>query len=560
MCSEDNVQPSDLTSPELDVTKLEEIIISSLEEEPQLKASFASPALGGFAAPIAAKIATGILKGQNLQSVKQSVIEDVKAMASERMQDLANEAGARLNTMAAEATKGTFNVGKSSVPGSGSDGPPKGGQRGGSGQTPFNYGLLNMNPVPVKLNLTTPIVPNCYPDYFLESNPKRETRLHIVGYDCNPFSTLKTQYLDRFMSMLLTKVQVYAQNSVKFRISLTTFSAAQIKEYFTALTDALLLFYYYTAVLEYCKPEYKHANEGMFVLRDSLSPTDLEAIYELSRYLELFPIPPRLNEYCWYLMQNYKASENPGSALIRFCPFSWGISEGTTFDPATISFDSISMDIALSRLISTDNKRVAEVFAVAAPTWLKTNVVGSSGATLFSPNFNTIFGNSSLVSDSQRVPSVNSVDQEFSYAVWGGRLDGLAYAMCSAWDTSQNEWIPALGKPMPSFTEGGGKTFNRFYYNGETRVFEVPFYDTVPILVSGLYTNYTVTPTQNISAAPATAEYRRGVTGRTISDSAAQVLEWLLSFETMGSAMSDLPSKSNKRYNKRSRTSVDLKE
>lgn len=488
-----------------------------------------------------------ILSGKSANEIKQEVINDVKALAGDKISQFTGSSTA--------GGSGTFNVGKSSIPGSGDSGPPKGGQRGGSGgRVPFNLGLLNMNPVPVKVNLTTPIIPNCYPEYFLDSHSIEHSRLVVSCMDFNPFNNLNFSAFERFSSMLMSQIQLYSQNSVKFRISLLNFTEAKLINYFKDLTDALLLFYYYTSILEYCQPKYKHTNQGIFDLADSLDPFDLERLYELTRYLELYPIPPRLNEYCWFLMQNYKASENPGSTLIRFIPVTPSATAELFLTPETFT-ESGNINTAINRLNSDDNKKVVEILSSAAPNWLKTNVVGSTGATIYSPNFSTIFGNSPAVYGDFRPSNSGQYSVDIDYGVWGGRLDGLAYALTCIFDASTGSFMPSLSKPL--YNSVYGRLVNRFIYAKDDTG---PKFYTVQAnlfaaLNTGLFVYSPFNDTQWVTSAPAAAEYRLGVNVRSISESATQTLEWLLSFDTMGSANSDLPNKKIRRNNRGGRTS-----
>jgi hypothetical protein len=428
-----------------------------------------------------------------------------------------------------------FNVGDSTMPGTGSSQGMGGSSYSGSGSggARFNFGMAPMNPVPMKINLTTPITPNCFPDYFLDSDSHSNSELHIT---C---ATLTWDNMDAKMqrfynNVLMNDLTVKLQQSNDFRVNLADLSNANYQEYLESLTQALLACYSITSIFEYCQPQHKHKNLAMFRLRDSFSAESVELLYELIRMLATYPIPPRLNELCWYLGQNYKSSENPGSAMIKILPFSLGQTANSGFSPTELVADVVAhLDTVITRLSNAQNRRVAATLGTASPDWEKSvDVMAPAPEVAYSPNFNTIWSNAPFINGSHYAPHVTNVDTPIFYYTHAGRLDGAAYALTAIRNTTTNQWEPSLFQPEASIFNNNNLT-NRFAYESTTDKFDVLFVNnSLPIQrgESHVALSYNI---PSIQVMPFGAERRDGVTVNTVRDSAIQLMEWLFSVDTI---------------------------
>nr|APG78189.1 hypothetical protein [Beihai picobirna-like virus 12] len=471
---------------------------------------------------------------------------------------------ARIN---AEASKfgQAFNVGESTMPGTGSSSGMGGSSYGSGGAARFNFGMVSMNPVPIKFNLTTPIVPNCYPDYFLDSDSHYNSDCHITGARLT-WENMDSKMDSFFSNVLVNELVVKLQQNNKFRINLADMDSANIKEYLESLTVALNCIYCATSIFQYCQPENKHRNLAMFKLRDAFSSDAVERVYEMIRIVATYPIPPRLNEMLWFLNQNYKASENPGSTLLKFIPFSLGLTPNPGFFPASMvdHFNGVMVS-TMARLTADANRRVAATLGSAAPSWVNNDVLAPSPEVMFSPNFNTIWANSPFINGGNYSPHVSGPSIGIMYASHAGRLDGAAYGLTAIRNTTSNVWEPSMFLPESS-TFSTTNVSNRFAYEQSTNRFDNMFINNALPFQRGechVSLSYNI---PSIPVMPFGAELREGVNIYSVRDTSIQLMEWLFGIDTIkgttnnsGSSNTSVSQRSsNPKRGRRMKNSTDI--
>lgn len=519
----------------------EQIAISIEKSLPEL--SVGSRLTESVIKSVGLALKTGNIPGDARRNVERILLSAAAARGEQFVKGVADKIG---------------NIGSSSIPGSGSSdgmgGSSYASTNGAGGNVNFNFGMINLNPVPLKFNLTTPIVPSCYPDYFLDSNGITESNLHITGGGLT-WNNLSEARLSSFIdTVLCNELRVKLQQENSFRIVTSDLTSAKLLAYLKNITECLNVVYSLTSIFEYCRPENKHTNKGMYDLRASFDPYDIELLYELIRQISTYPIPPRLNEMCWFLNQNYKMSENPGSSLMKFLPFGFAKSRTSKIDLSTVTY-TVGIRSLITNLNDNENRRIASTLASAAPNWLNVDIMAPSPTVLYSPNFNTIWANAPGTLSDQRTLTAGSAYADVDYCTYAGRLDGAAYALTSIYDTVSSSYAPTMFMPIESIVTVGTTEINsnRWTYNGTDSSLNLTGSNASLANARGEVSTFDSSQSQFESSTPFGTERRRGVNISTVSQSAIQFAEWLFSIDTI----SGNNSKSRTR-GKRMRNSTDI--
>jgi hypothetical protein len=420
--------------------------------------------------------------------------------------------------------------------GSSPNAPNNGGGNSNSGGKSGNNSNLNTlpnhNPTPTKIILSTPVSANCYPDYYMDSTSFDQSDLQISGASLSVLG-MADQVSSFFSNVLMTEFLVTVQQNVRFRIDLSVLGDPIVMiAYLENLIKALNHVYFSTSLMQYTASGGR--NKGMLELRNAMSATDIEKLYELIRVLDTLPIPPRLNEMVWYLNQNYKSSELAGSSLLKMIPFSFGATSAAEFPSETLMVQSsFNIQSIITELTNTTNRKVASILGTAAPNWAKINVMGPSPSVDYSPNFLTIWANLPLTSNGHNRPTVTDRDQTINYKSYADPIDGFAYSLVHI--EMNNVVYPGLLARVDSFV-GNTISCNRFsYLSDQGSVFDPVWTGQSLSLMRG--ESYAILGLgSSIATHPFGSQNLNGVSINTVLTSAVQSIEWLFGVDTISAA------------------------
>jgi hypothetical protein len=286
---------------------------------------------------------------------------------------------------------------------------------------------------------------------------------------------------DYFTQVFVPNLQIRAQGNVSFNIQASNhLSPDKLIKYFNDVINALSLYYFYAHTYAYCSVS-ENRNMGMYEMRDIFTTSDVQNLRLLEERLNGLPIPPRLNELCYWMFDVYRSSSVAGSDIIRNAPFKFaGASEGSTIATLIDGGDGLIIS-ALNRLSGLDaagtvitnnhNRVTSDYLARICPNWVNVKVGSSTGLALHDPSFSTLFWNQPVAygtktnADSVATvePIFSSLNEEYAYNAYCEELDGVIQSLFSWFDAStgvlkSTGWLAAL----PSVI--GNEFVNRFTY------------------------------------------------------------------------------------------------
>lgn len=302
------------------------------------------------------------------------------------------------------------------------------------------YGLSKApEPKPVWLN--SGIVPACYTETYMRATDTLCDPLHLscvsLQIPVDPFSDLGNY----FIGNTAFDIQTRAQANVGFDIGVgTNFTGQQIRTAMNACISGLQHYYWFTSVMSY-ESDTRNKNEGMLNIRNSISAAQMNLITQLGRRLEDTPIPPRLVRYVKYMMANYYSGDNQGSTIIKICPNPTLITGG----------DAVAQTIltnVINNLSSAANSTVFSLMRRAIPQWRCGKLYDVTPIPNFDTNFKTIYSNLPWCvwdgTTTRTGPIVTTAAQTVSYNTYNNKLDGIAFASTSVYNSTTSLSTPGF--------------------------------------------------------------------------------------------------------------------
>lgn len=403
--------------------------------------------------------------------------------------------------------------------------PPEYTGSSGSGHHPYR---LDYNLTPTETLLNTGIRPNTYTPLYHDFVSDYSHGLHMTGARLMlPYTA--TEQLYKFFSNVISFIlQNKLQSAVSFSISMSDLTPTKINTAFTALLNAIQVYYFYDSVLQYCNNP-QNRNQGMISLRQTFTSDDINNLYEIRRLLAGLPIPPNMLTLAFYLNQNFVSGSTPGSSIIKMCPISFA----TTGAPVATTLSDV-----ITALTDTTNRTIFTVMARACPNWINPSLPANSYNVIHDPNFTTIWRNlpyyhySTSGPVTVRRPTASTSDTEIKYTSDTNNLDGGAYGLMTAYQGAS--LVPSLIEVVTSQITSVVST-NRFSFNGTTWDY---VYDK-PQLTSQRGETYWCqgvvgsNPTYDYATHRFGTEICKAVTPNTITQTAFQLLEWMFTFDSI---------------------------
>jgi len=380
---------------------------------------------------------------------------------------------------------------------------------------------LDFTVSPIEVTLDTGLKPNVFTDYWRYYISGSYSPLHVNFVEMK-ISTSNTSPLYKFMeSTVAPQFTTAIQRAVSFSVSTSLLTASNLIMQFNALLKCMSVYLFWDGVLSYCQSP-SNRNDGMERFRKSLTATDITNLNSLRWALSSMPIPPNLRALVYWFYQTYQLSPLPGSALILNCPE----------DITTAGVPTNSISSALTALNDSTFRDTITLLAKACPTWVKGTFDSGNSNALHDENFTTLWKNCPLAASNTLItPTVNYPlsGNHAVYATATNDLDGAVLALYGFWDGSISNWTPGL--TMMKSQAYTSACSNKWSY-GDGDVF-IPSHKTSEHLFQrGDVAN--LNPTVLRTSIPPGGQVLRGVTVESVLQTTTALLEWMLSFDTIG--------------------------
>lgn len=431
--------------------------------------------------------------------------------------------------------------------------PPGGGGGGGmrkSSDGPHHsVNLVSLAPSPVQVKLDTGIQNLIYGPYANYCDTYNSP-LHLSGFQLNvPGSNGAGLFITSiFDSTVTTNFQILSQQAVTFNLSANSvFSAANLRSYFYSMGQALSYFYFFSSVISFTNNRNNPENAGMEALRSYINADDINEFWLLKDVLNRYPIPPNINHLAFYLFQSYSSSELPNSPLLKLFPFSFVATTDINNKFSDVDFATVFNNIRTT-LITDTLRNVAGMLNKVCPGWMADGLMSPIDTPVYDTQFLTLwqnlphFGNytGGVV---HRWPTVTNLSDEIPFFTKDNDIDGAIIGMLSSWNSSNNDWIPSLLKIIVS-PYASSRYSNRVSFQliaDGTKAF-APSSNVASVAISR-------GETCAISAVeykyqPFGTEVVKGLCGNVSSQAAANLLNWMMTYDSLGSGVSDVRNKS----------------
>lgn len=388
---------------------------------------------------------------------------------------------------------------------------------------------LSEAPEPRPISLNTGIRANTYVESKMDAVYHACSPLHLTGcyfqIPTNPTSKL----YDYFIHNIAFDLQSKSQVNVSYNINIQTdFSATNILNAFNALIRALQVYMYYMSIITYHSNPANN-NAGMLNLRESMTAQMLEDLVMLERRLLDTPVPPNLLEFLRYLSGNYFSGNTQGSPIIKLAP--------TT--PSSSMIDTNQIAASLVALDSLANNTVFSVMRKATPHWIPRVIYDVPTEPFYDENFKTIWANLPFTSYMGTTMTYGPVVSDSSATVqfnsFSNRLDGAAFCLAGMYNTSTNLYEPGfLTSTITTATSSAGNNRRSYYANSSgLKAFYIS--DMDQYLTRARPETYKITDDGIgiINVHLAGAELCQNVNSNSTTETAKNVMEYLMSFDTI---------------------------
>lgn len=402
------------------------------------------------------------------------------------------------------------------------------GGKGGRGGKHHSSGYsLSKAPIPKVTALDTGISPNTRTHDYLDAKEGDCAPLHITKCHIH-LPDVSSSTLNRyFMDIIAFDIQTKAQANTGFNLKVETdFTATKIYNAMQDLLHSLQVYFFVASVISY-HSDSSNKNEGMIYLRKQYGPDTIERLTQLNRRLSDTPCPPRLLELVRYMSGTYYSGDNQGSALLKTSPIS-------TFDnAATLA----AIQDSINKLASPVNNSIYSLLRRTVPQWQPIVLYDVDPIPVYDANYLTIFANLPFNADDgitlRSHPTVAAEDTDFAYNSFSNELDGAAFALCSANVTGLVGQYPGLIHTLGGVNATARSTRVSYYSINGLKQFHAATNDDF-LSRSRPETFQTSDNGVNVVALHlAGADKCMGVNTLSIQDTAVQVLEYMMSLDTI---------------------------
>lgn len=328
----------------------------------------------------------------------------------------------------------------------------------GSGDKPNSSGYsLTRAPNPKAIQLDTGIKPNTYTSDYLDAEENKCSPLHVTHAKFTFPTAAANKLSDYFKRINAFDLQTKAQINITYNLDVSSaFSATNILTAMNSIVNAYQIYFYYASIISY-HSDPVNKNAGMIYIRSQLTPTMIEDLTQLGRLLSDTPIPPKLLELLRYLSGNFLSGNTAEAPMIIINPM---VPNETGVDGTAITAAIASLDVSATKVVLT-------LLRKAIPQWSPKVLFDVGPTPLFDYNFLTIFQNLPFhyfrLATFSPVPSVASSSVPFKYNTYTSELDGVAFALCSAWSTANSLWLPGLMSPTSTTGAITGNSRTSYY-------------------------------------------------------------------------------------------------
>jgi len=233
-------------------------------------------------------------------------------------------------------------------------------------------GSVFTNMPPLSTSITTPISKRTLSEDLAQAK-EEEPIMHITGarfaLQVNEPDDVVYKW---FNEVVAPDFQNLASLSVNYGINAeSVFSTDNLITYMNSIAYALQVYYFYVSIIAYELNIPHNKNAGMKWLRNQITQEDMYALEALSRTLRTLPIPPRLNDVCFFLQQPFKNSDCAFSSICKIMPF--GFNSTTAAHPLGFgTFDSTTRIVQHAiNVLNTESLNVLSTkLANIVPDWL----------------------------------------------------------------------------------------------------------------------------------------------------------------------------------------------
>lgn len=405
------------------------------------------------------------------------------------------------------------------------------------------YGRLDYKIDPTEVELDTGIKPNAYVDYYedndLWSTPSLFLSCGGVKFPTTPDLSLTTFYNNNITYRFVNKIQ----QAVSFTIDFTALEGSTLSGYLNTLVDAMSTYLFWDSIITY-NEYHQNTNPGMLFLRKQLTGTDLADLNELRFILSGLPIPPNLRKFVYFMNQTFRSGNLSNSSIRMFCPTNLSKNSDGLFVPDKCNY--ANFDTLMGAL--KGYRKTTSLLAKAVPSWITGTFASSNFNPIHSEDFNTIWANSPLI---YKVSSDNgatfTVDKRlplntltYPYSCFTESLDGSSYAMYSYYNSTKQQWTSLFTPTASRFYVVGNPNVvdtNRWTFLGSTSGFvHISGDDTIEAQIASINSGFTFSANSGgenvMSILPGSCPLS-GVTAESVDQTAKQVYEWMMSFDTI---------------------------
>lgn len=396
-----------------------------------------------------------------------------------------------------------------------------------SGSHSSGYALSKApNPSPIQLD--SGIRPNTFTSDYMDAKENECSPLHMTSVLMYIPDYATSVLNDWWVKVKAFDFQTKVQDEAGYNIRIDTdFTASKI---LTALNTSLLAlqtYLYYKSIISYCS-DGLNTNEGMRYLRNQITPQMMGDLDLLGQALEPIPFPPRMLQMVRYFTGNFFSGPTQGSPIIKIYPAK----------PSTTGIDTAEIAAATTALTTDANKAVYSLLRRVVPGWVLGVIQDVETNPVYDTNFLTIFANLpfkyySSTSVNTNFPVVTSDSDTIAYNSYTNALDGAAYALTGMYSTPNAGWFPGLVLVPSGVGTTQGNTRRSFYsVSGVKQMYSVgsyPFLSRSRCETAVINDANSAVLTCHLSG----TDRCKSVTILTVSETATQVLDWMLSTDTI---------------------------
>ena len=286
-----------------------------------------------------------------------------------------------------------------------------------------------------------------------------------------------------------------------------------INSYINRCLSVCCTYYFWRSVIAFTDDP-RNRNAGMDALRDQLTPTDYNNLFNLRREMMQSAIPPFVHEWCFYIMGTYRQNDLPTSPIMKIMPTTFVASTGIYFSGATTA-NGTQSSVTVARGHLSQLKEFNNLLARAIGDWGGIEPFEYVSSPRKDYDYTTFWTNANYrptnATGGHNFPQIASESNEIVYNTHTDAVDGWCSAMVSplVLDTGKfgvglfHPWLLAssgtsTASASSTYQLGGSqKSTSCFIYNADSTA---GFY---PIEASQTYqaisgNTYTTVETSNV--------------------------------------------------------------